>query len=430
MIRFNYKNAQKIFGMSGSTVMDLGISGITGVGMVSSSKGHKAAMKEGKEGLEATNRSIREQNKHLDEIEKTFGFPWAAALSSGMMGGSMLQSSSQAKDQKEMNEEQIAAQDRQTQVMQRQNAILQRLEQRGGSPEQAAQVISKDFSTFSVLREKEYAINTSGVTTAVKDLWKAGKGIGVKKSLKGSVLFGLGTAGAAYGVNKIISHDMKKSGLDIDESGNLIQKQKSYASTATQKATESAAKKSGKGVFKNIGGKLMGPGMIAAFEAPRAIGYFGEKKALMGQVEGTQNSDEAQQRSYSSWGKKAIEGWKAFKKSNHKGRSISGGILNFGSFGALNTERVQGIAKNLATNSKSDSMRKLGKWAQDHKALANTALIVPGVAAASGAYGLGEKIVKKPMEKIDPDAYKYQKAKDNLANAPQANAQTGQDLTQ
>ena len=62
-------------------------------------------------------------------------------------------------------------------------------------------------------------------------------------------------------------------------------------------------------------------------------------------------------------------------------------------------------------------MRKVGNWAQNHRALANTALIIPGAAAGTAAFGLGEKIVKKPMEKIDPDAYKYQKAKDKMANS-------------
>ena len=73
MIKFNYKSAQKAFG----AIMDLGISGITGAGMVSSSKDHKAAMSEGKEGLETAHKSIREQEKRLDQLEKSFGLPGA-----------------------------------------------------------------------------------------------------------------------------------------------------------------------------------------------------------------------------------------------------------------------------------------------------------------------------------------------------------------
>lgn len=452
MIKFNYKSAQKAFG----AIMNLGISGITGAGMVSSSKGHKAAMSEGKEGLEAAHKSIREQEKRLDQLEKSFGLPalvtsGASLLSGGLMAGSMVQSSAQAKEQKEMNEQQVEAQDRQTQVMQRQNAILQRLEEKGGSLEQAARVInSRNYS--SILSEREYAVNTSGVTTAIKDLWNAGKGVGVKKSLVSGVKFGLGTGAAAYGANKIISHDMKKSGLDIDETGNLVQKQKSYTSSAStaQKATETAAKKSGKSVLKSVGGKILGPTTVAAFEAPRVFGYFGEKKALMNQVQGTQAPGDMQQQSYSDTeedtrqkgsgiGKKlaigagvvgtAALGFMGARKGKFgktiqnkpffqtPGKTISGGILKGLSFETLNTKKVQDIAKNLSTNAKSDTMRKVGNWAQNHRALANTALIIPGAAAGTAAFGLGEKIVKKPMEKIDPDAYKYQKAKDKMANS-------------
>lgn len=404
------------------TAMNFGFAGLTGAGMISAHKQHKNFMEEGKEGLAAMEQQTRAMNRNLDSLEKEFGIP--AILSAvgtvanvGMMGGSMIQSSAQNKDQKEMNEQQIAAQDRQTQVLQRQNAMLQRIEQNGGDKEKAQRVI--EARNFSIMLERNFGINTSGITTAVKDLYNAGKKAGMGKGLKSNLLFGLGTAGAAYGVNKIISHDMKKSGIDIDESGNLIQKQKAYAESV-QQATKKAAGKEGKGLF----GKVMGPGMVLAFEAPRAIGYFGEKKALKNQINGTQLDEPTgsvmQQRSYAAkvgaigkyWGT-AKKGLKEFW--DHPGRSTIGGVLNFGSFGVLNTNKVQQGAEYLSKNAKSSAMRNVGNWAQKHKTLANTAMLAPGIGLGMGAYGLGEKAVKVPMKAVDPDAYKYQESKDKAA---------------
>lgn len=461
MIQFKYKKfaeaAQSSPAKKGpsklGTAMDFGFAGLTGAGMISAHKQHGEFMEQSKQGLAEMEQQTREINKRLDEVEKEFAIPLAAigtVANVGMMGGSMIQSSSQNKDQQEMNEQQVAAQDRQTQALQRQNALLKRIEQNGEGGERARRVV--ETRDFSIMSERLYGVNMSGVTTAIKDLWNAGKGVGVKKSLVSGVKFGLGTGAAAYGANKIISHDMKKSGLDIDETGNLVQKQKSYTSSAStaQKATETAAKKSGKSVFKTVGGKILGPTTVAAFEAPRVFGYFGEKKALMNQVQGTQAPGEMQQQSYSDTeedtrqkgsgiGKKlaigagvvgtAALGFMGARKGKFgktiqnkpffqtPGKTISGGILKGLSFETLNTKKVQDIAKNLSTNAKSDTMRKVGNWAQNHRALANTALIIPGAAAGTAAFGLGEKIVKKPMEKIDPDAYKYQKVKDTMANS-------------
>ena len=428
MIQFKYKkfaedaqpNPVKKGPSKFGTAMDFGFAGLTGAGMISAHKQHGEFMEQSKQGLAATEQQTRAINKRLDQIEKEFAIPWAVlgtTANVGMMGGSMIQSSSQNKDQKEMNEQQVAAQDRQTQALQRQNALLKRIEQNGGDGEKARRVV--ETRDFSIMSERLYGINMSGITTAVKDLYRAGKKAEMGKGLKNNILWGVGTAGAAYGVNKIISHDMKKSGLDVDESGNLVQKQKSYTESVKQ-ATKKTAEKKGGGFL----GKMLGPTAVAAFEVPRAIGYFGEKKALMNQVGGTQLDEPAgsvmQQRSYAAkvgaigkYWETAKEGLKTFWK--HPGRSTTGGILNFGSFGVLNTEKVQQGAGYLSKNAKSNTMRKIGDWAQNHKTLANTAVLAPGIGLGMGAYGLGEKAVKVPMKAIDPDAYKYQESKDKAA---------------
>ena len=438
MIQFKYRNfsedvpdkTQNIAVKKGAgfgTAMNLGFAGLTGIGMVKAHKQGKIDEKEGKQNIAEMERQTRALNRRLDEIEKDFGIPSiiAGVANASMMGGSMIQSHNQSKKQEEMNEEQLAAQDRQTKAIQRQNALLKRIEQRGMSPEAAAKVVEqRNFS--SILKERNYGVMSS-LSNIGKDIYKAGKAAGVGKGLKSNITWGLGTAGAAYGVNKIISHDMKKSGLDVDESGNLVQKQKAYADAVVQAASTNAKKKTGRTIFNKIRGGAATPLMMGAFEVPRAIGYFGEKKALKDQIRNTQISNPnpvqpsmLEQRSYGiSVGEmiKTVKGgWNTFNK--HKMRTITGGILNMGSFGTFGTKRVQDMAGHLAKNSNSSTLRSVGRWAQNHQTLANTAMIAPGIALGSGAYSLGEKIVKKPMQAIDPDAYKYQDAKDKAASQP------------
>ena len=77
------------------------------------------------------------------------------------------------------------------------------------------------------------------------------------------------------------------------------------------------------------------------------------------------------------------------------------------------------MARNLALKGDNTTMQNIGRWAYRHKSLANAAMLAPGIALGSGAYALGEKAIKKPMKAIDPDAYKYQEAKDKAAQQTQ-----------
>ena len=224
----------------GSAALNVGFGALTGYGMIEASKGHKESMEQGQQGLEETRNQTAAINRNLDRLEKSFGIPLLAGAAPmvAMTAAPMVQSSMQLGDQKEMNEEQVAAQDRQTQAIQRQNALLQRIEQKGGSPQQAAMVTRKNFS---ILGERQYAVNLAGVKTwggkvwkgmgkifkrgrgkavptppvttptptptptppstgngfvqGVKDLWNAGKEGGIGKGMKSNVLFGLGMAG-------------------------------------------------------------------------------------------------------------------------------------------------------------------------------------------------------------------------------------------
>lgn len=433
MIQFKYKNFSEnaVKGSPGvgssllSSGLGLGMAGVMGAGMVQSHKQAKAAEEEGGKAIAAMEQQTRAINKHLDNIEER-GFALPAALaglssaagiaSTGVMGAGMVQSHFQGKKQEEMNEAQVAAQDRQTQALQRQNALLKRIEEKGtGSPEKVASVVDRNFS--SILSERRYGFNMSGVTTAMRDIWRSGKSAGVGKGLKSNFGFGLATAGTAYGVNKIISHDIKKSGLDVDETGNLIQKQKAYADPIPQQAGVQTGKKATKSIFSKLKSKAGMPLMMGAIEAPRAMNYFAEKRAFKDQIAGTQEMQpeqpQPQQRAYAFNMSSLAKGWNTFK--SHKMRTITGGLLNFGSFGVFNTKKVQTMAGKLAKKGNTEFSRNLGKWAQNHQTLANTALLAPGIGMGTGAFALGEKAIKKPMKAIDPNAYKYQEAKDKAA---------------
>lgn len=432
----------------GSAALNVGFGGLTIYGMHEATKGHKESMEQGRQGLEETRNQTAAINKNLDRLEKSFAAP---ALLAGaipmvaMTAAPMIQSSMQMGDQKEMNEEQVAAQDRQTQAIQRQNALLHKIEQKGGTLEQAAMVTRKQFS--SAVRR-----NVGEVKTAAKDLWNAGKSVGIGKSMKSNAMFGLGMAGLAYGVNKYISHDMKKSGLDINEQGNLVQKRKSYSDPQTQivdHAKKSAKKQGGKFLDK-----IMGPGIMVGIEAPRVFGYHQEKKQLKNQISSTYSSNNSngsvmQQRSYattdnqeegrrSSLGKKlkigaevlgtvALGTWAgrrgAFGKTaknwayfQHPGRTLTGFVNRFGSYDTLNKDVMAKTSQNLQKNSKTRAMRNFGKWADKHKTLANLVAIGPGMALGMGSFALGEKAIKNTTRAIDPEAYRYQDTKDKVAN--------------
>jgi hypothetical protein len=422
MIQFRYKNFNAPAptqpantGDKFGNILSYGLAGMQGLGMIAAHKQGKAAEQEHKQNMAAMAQKTREINNNLKSLERNFGIPGiisalggtAGAVSTGMMGAGMVQSHFQGKKQAEMAQEQVAAQDRQTQAIQKQNAVLKRLEERAAkTPEKASVILSpgniatavnKQFS--SVLKERHYGVGKN-ITTAVKDLWKAGKGVGIKGSLKSNLALGATAAGATYAVNKYISHDMKKSGLSVDENGNLVKRQKSYAAVPG-----GVLAKVKKGALSKVKDSIGGPLMTVGFESPRAFGYLEEKRRLKDQIRGTE-------RTYSATSilGKAKAGITKFGKTPL--RSTLGGILKFGSFGTLNTSRVQKYAGNLAANADSKTLRKVGKWATEHQTLANAAALAPGVLIGQGAFNVGSKLVSKPLRKIDPEAYKYQDAKD------------------
>lgn len=368
-------------------------------------------------------------------------FFWGTALTVGSTALMMGQGSAQSAQ----SEEQAAQQEEQSRKalveQRRQNELLNRIANKSGPNNnigmKAANVLSggnggekpivrgKFYSSVLSRRgERMFAAAPSimsKIGTAAKDIYGAGKDL-VANNIKGTIAYAGMASLAAYGANKYIQHDMKKEGLDVDDIGNLAyKKQKSYASSSAESVVNGAAKGVEKQSFLSHLKSPMGIGISAAFEIPRVFDYSSEKNQLKEMVGATGRPKSImQQRSYAAPTggfmqtvrniPKNLKGWWAGIKS-HPGESITNGISFIGTAGFGGTKATQEFAGNLASGSKSESMRKFGKWMQNHKALANLTTLAPSAAIGIGGWNVAQGAGDKALRTIDPNAYKYQDAK-------------------
>lgn len=431
MMRFR----KKLFGASpkvsiGGVATNALMVGLPAYGMIQAHKEGKVAEKQSKASVEEMDKMTQAMNAKTRELdrkfEKSFGLPallGSGALMVGTTGAQMLQSNSQMKKQEKMNGKQIAAQNRQTRAVQKQNELLNKIAEKGGSdagqkaaevllpPNQAAPEKKKEADESFFSQRSFASVNWNSAKLVGRDLFRAAKTAGVGSTMKSNAKTALGMAGAAYVVNKAIQHDMKKNNIDVDKSGNLVQRgQKSYSI---------------KDKLKRAAGPGIGAAMTFSFEAPRYLSYQAEKKQLKGQIAATgsnnpnlnsgQTSIMAQQKPLvprqKQFGRFQLnrQGWNTFNA--HRGRSISGMGVQLTSFG-LGTENVQKFGSSLA-GSKSNLLKKTGTWIGKHPTKANVAALVPAAAIGALSFNKVMSAGKKGLEKVDPDAYKYQNAKDN-----------------
>lgn len=439
MMRFR----KKLFGASpkvsiGGVATNALMVGLPAYGMIQAHKEGKVAEKQSKASVEEMDKMTQAMNAKTRELdrkfEKSFGLPallGSGALMVGTTGAQMLQSNSQMKKQEKMNGKQIAAQNRQTRAIQRQNELLNKIAEKGGSdagqkaaevllpPNQAAPEKKKEADESFFSQRSFASVNWNSVKSVGRDLLKASKAAGVNSSIKNTLKSAAGITVAGYAVNKAIQHDMKKSGLDVDKSGNLVQK------TKPQLQQQRAY---------SILDKALGPALTLSFEAPRYLSYRAEKKRLMNQVAATSPNQPQQvvkkprtvlnnqkpipQKQFSIMGSlknipgKLKAGWGTFNK--HRVQTLTGGLMKIGSFGQFGTKNVQKFGGSLG-QSTNQALSRAGKWIQANPAKANVAALAPAVAIGSTLFTKSQKAMKKGMEKIDPDAYKYQNSKDQAA---------------
>ena len=387
-------------------------------------------------------------------------FFWPAVLTVGATGASMVQASSQAKQTEEQAEET-------QELMRAQNKKLEKIAKAAKTnPDaagQAAQVLKQgQYSVALSMGTMRNLVKSKQALQAIGTAGKEAFGKGLARNAAGGVGMGV----AAYGAGKLIQRDMKKEGMDVDEDGNLYQK--SYAVPVLGTITKAAgefAKKHPKTALA-AGGLGTGVGFVGA---PTLLGYKADKAQMKDQIEATQKQFAVLPMSFLRGivrGKQAVQGavsaakpvisnaaakgeayWKAGKEAaTQKKDALVKGIqekeivknpgktlLGFGStmtsFGVMGRENMGKFATNLM-NSKSEWAQKLGKgmlskdaagnliqgegkyagqYLANKKAMAGA--IGAGALATKATWDAGEKITNKIGHKVDPDAYKYQDAK-------------------
>ena len=371
-------------------------------------------------------------------------FFWPAVLTIGATGASMVQASSQAKQTEEQAEET-------QELMRAQNKKLEKIAKAAKTnPDaagQAAQVLKQgQYSVALSMGTMRNLVKSKQALQAIGTAGKEAFGKGLARNAAGGVGMGV----AAYGAGKLIQRDMKKEGMDVDENGNLYQK--SYAVPVLGTITKAAgefAKKHPKTALA-AGGLGTGVGFVGA---PTLLGYKADKAQMKEQIAATQKQFAVLPMSVMRGlvkGRQAIQAGiqkaKPVIDSTSKtitekkdalveeivknpGKTLLGWGSTMTSFGVMGRENVGKFATNLM-NSKSEWAQKFGKgmlskdatgklnpgegkyagqYLANKKAMAGA--IGAGALATKLTWDAGEKITNKIGHKVDPDAYKYQDAK-------------------
>ncbi len=390
--------------------------------------------------------------------QKEFGW-FLPLLTVGSTGATMVQASSQAKESEEQAE-------KTQELMRAQNKKLEKIAKAAktnpNAASQAAQVLEQSQYSAIPIGAMRNIVKGKQALQAIGTAGKEAFGKGLARNVAGGVGMGVAT----YGAGKLIQRDMKKEGMDVDENGNLYQK--SYAMPVLSTVTNAVKKWAEKNPKTSLAAGGIGTG-VGFVGAPTLLGYKADKAQMKDQIEATQKQFAVLPMSFLRGivrGKQAVQGavsaakpvisnaaakgeayWKAGKEAaTQKKDALVKGIqekeivknpgktlLGFGStmtsFGVMGRESVGKFATNLM-NSKSEWAQKLGKGMLSKDAAGNliqgegkyagqflankkamAGAIGAGALATKATWDAGEKITNKIGHKVDPDAYKYQDAK-------------------
>ena len=310
-------------------------------------------------------------------------FNGAMALGTGV-------SIKQGMDQMKQSEEIAAKQEEQNREM---TKALNRIAKNASKNPVAAQQASQ------VLQGRQFSF-TKNIVGLAKDVKKAAWTPGAKKFMKMGIASGAVMAGTGYLVDKGIQRDAKKIGMPIN---SPQPDQRAYSAG-------SILSRAGKFIKNN----KMELGMSAAFSTMAIPGYLAEKKQFLDQKKATQqpsNMGTPQQRSYAFIPKMSgIK--KAFQPlRDHWGQTVLGGLNKMVSFGGIGRKEVAGFGKRMAEGSSSAWGKRVGTFIQNNPKTALTGALGVSAGVAAGSYGLGEKGVRKGLEKIDKNAFAYEKSK-------------------
>lgn len=324
----------------------------------------------------------------------------AMVASVPMMGIQM----KQASDAEKQNQEMMEKSEEQNRELTR--ALNRIAKNAGNNPEVAKQVTQ-------VMGQKQFAsVNLSNLKALGKDLKSVLWTPKTKRFIGTGLASGAAMTATGYAIDKGIQKDMKNIGVPL----NNQQEQRSYSVLSN---ISKFGKNAYNGLKKNV--NLKEVGTWSAFATFPAIGYVaGERQQLKNQIAASKNAQVEQQKSYAIPGMSFIKGigadikagYKTFKA--HKGQTILGGINKLASYGNIGRREVAAFGQKLAdTGAKSGSVlsQKVGNFITNNPktALAMTIPVSAGVAA--GTYGVGEKLTRKGLEKVDKNAFAYEKSK-------------------
>lgn len=263
-----------------------------------------------------------------------------------------------------------------------------------------------------------------------KDLIEVGKTRGSAQKIADMTAMGATMAGGSYLVDKAIQADAKKNGIPI-ESGQPQEKKKSGVVKKAILGTGAAAgtlllarkgklnaqtfKKGGKMLgegFKNqfrlkdpkTGKKsILGPALTVGFPAFTGVSYLTKKKQMKDQIEQSE-------RQYS---KSALVGNLGKRIALGKRKLVDAPAAVFG-FGRTNRKRLGNQLLSQAKTSGNPITQKMGELVNPKSALLGTAAGIGVGSLAFKPFDLGDKAVRKPLEKVDKKAYGYEKSQNQV----------------
>ena len=263
-----------------------------------------------------------------------------------------------------------------------------------------------------------------------KDLIEVGKKRGSAQKIADMTAMGATMAGGGYLVDKAIQADAKKSGIPI-EPGQPQEKKKSGAVKKAILGTGAAAgtlllarkgklnaqtfkkgsKMLGEG-FKNqfrlknpnTGERnILGPVLTVGFPALTGVSYLTQKKQMKDQIEQSE-------RQYS----KSAFVRNLGKRIGNAGKKIIDAPAALMGFGKSGRQQLSNQFKSVGINSGNPITMKVSKLVNPKNALLGTAAGIGIGSLAFKPFDLGDKAVKKPLEKVDKKAYGYEKSQNQV----------------
>jgi hypothetical protein len=263
-----------------------------------------------------------------------------------------------------------------------------------------------------------------------KDLIEVGKKRGSAQKIADMTAMGATMAGGSYLVDKAIQADAKKSGIPI-ESGQPREKKKSGVVKKAILGTGTAAgtlllarkgklnaqtfKKGGKMLgegFKNqfrlkdpnTGKKnILGPVLTLGIPAMTGVSYLTQKKQMKDQIEQSE-------RQYS----KSAFVRNLGKRLSNAGKKIIDAPAALMGFGKSGRQQLSNQFKSVGINSGNPITMKVSKLVNPKNALLGTAAGIGIGSLAFKPFDLGDKAVRKPLEKVDKKAYGYEKSQNQV----------------